>query len=114
MNASKNFGTVTAEEVLDGRHDPVIVNCKLKGGQGILAAGQVVKKDADGTVLAAVSGDTPFGVVLEGAEAADGKDTHAKVLVHGTCRREKVLVGSEAIGQSDVDRLMAAGVYAIY
>mgnify|MGYP000527744284 CR=1 FL=1 len=56
MDARKQYNTVTANEVIDGRHPPVIMPMVAKDDQGIIPLGCVLAKDSDGKIV-------PYAVV---------------------------------------------------
>lgn len=104
----KEMADVELVDLVDLIHPPVYERRALKAGVAI-KFGQVAKLEADGTLNVAATGETPYGIACETAEAG----TYATVLIHGTCKASKVLVGSAAITDADVKLLKAEGVYVL-
>lgn len=108
---STSYGTVTFDELIDYRHPPVTMRLAL-GTSGTVKFGQVVKIGSDGSVTAAASGDAFYGIACENAtQSADV--THVTVLVHGTVKAAKVLVGEVAAAEADVQKLKGVGIYVL-
>lgn len=110
MEQSKSINFKVGQ-LWDDRHSPIISLYPVKASTAI-KAGQVVKFSADGiTVEPATEADTLAGVALDDIEAKEGASVN--VLVHGTIKTERVIVGEEAITATGVNKLRACGVYAI-
>lgn len=111
MKASSEKRVFTIDEIADGRHGPVSISIRLKSGTGSITAGQLVAKDTDGEIVPYTTGGTGLvGVALRTVKLDE--DESVLVLVHGTARREKLTVGTAAVTQTEIDKLMGIGVYA--
>lgn len=58
MEARKQYQTLDAKEVIDGRHPPVIFPMLAASNQGIIPAGCVLSKDTNGKII-------PYAVLSE-------------------------------------------------
>lgn len=108
---STNYGTVDIKELVDYRHPPVMARYALGTG-ATLKFGQVAKIGTDGTVTAAATGDSFHGIACENAtQSADV--THITLMVHGTVKASKVLVGEAAVAEADIQKLRGVGIYVL-
>lgn len=111
MKCSTKVDGIRIDELVDQRHPAVFQRYALKASSTV-KFGQAVKIGADGAIEPAASGDTPYGIACE--DATQGTDvTHASVLVHGTVKASKVLVGEAAAAEADIQKLKAAGIYVL-
>lgn len=115
-NAVIKTENITEDQVVDLTHPPVIVGCTFAAGSDVFEAGTIVAKDANGAYVAydASASDTtktPVGVLDEKIDTA--KQTVARVLLHGTVIRDRVVTAAGAATQEDIDALATAGVYAL-
>lgn len=111
MDCSKKIEGIRIDELVDHRHGPVIVRCALKTGTTV-GFGQVVKIGSDGTVEPAATGNAFYGICCENAVQSN-EVTHANVLVHGTVKAAKVLVGEASPAEADIQALKTAGIYVL-
>jgi flagellar biosynthesis component FlhA len=116
MKASKTI-TITVDQLLDGKHPPVIVRKLVTADKGTISIGQIVAISS-GKVLPYIASDqtagTAFGVATQGVDTATGKDTAVNVLVHGTCKLDAVTVVSGAAPTAtDIAALAALGIWAL-
>lgn len=112
MICSKTTTGIRIDELLDQRHPGVMLRYALKASSTV-KFGQVVKIGTDGAVEPAATGDSAFwGIACENAtQSADV--THVTVLVHGTVKAAKVLVGEAAATEADIQKLKTAGIYVL-
>ena len=118
MKASK-YVVVELAELLDGKHPAVIMRKLVVADKGKISVGQIVAiNSADGKALPYIKGDetagTVLGVATTIADTTTGKDTAVNILVHGTCKRSLVSVGTGTdVVQADIDALSAKGIWAL-
>lgn len=126
MAVRANLGTQNLsqywESIEHPMHPCVVLPMKAKAGQGVLEKGLIVGKDANGEIVpydpAATDANgnplpeaTPVGVLAE--EIDTGKDTIAKVIVHGTVFKERLKKASGTVNATDLEKLQALTIYAI-
>lgn len=116
MKASKTI-TISINELLDGKHPPIVIRKLVVADKGQIGVGQIIAVSGD-KALPYVASDstagTAFGVATEAVDTATGKDTAVNVLVHGTCKLDLVTVANGAAPAStDIAALAALGVWAL-
>lgn len=112
MLCSKTTTGIRIDELIDSRHPGVTMRCALKTSSAV-KFGQVVKIGSDGAVEPAATGDSAFwGIACEAATQSSDV-THVTVLVHGTVKAAKVLVGEAAATEADIQKLKTAGIYVL-
>lgn len=113
MEMSKSFDSAILRQVYDFRHNPVIQRWPLTAlsGENVIKEGQVVKLSDSNTVEAAATGDAAFfGIALENVKAGD---EFINVLLHGSLKKNLVLVGEAEATLADIVKLKTAGIYCL-
>lgn len=115
-NATLGTQTFADRQIIDQTHPPVILSLKTKANNGVLTAGLIVAKDANGDLVAYDPAglspiNAPVAVVTITCDTA--QESMAAVLVHGTVVAANLLTGANPAGATDLAALRDIGVYAI-
>ena len=112
-----NLGSINVVEkpVIAAGHDAVVVSLRIKGNQGVQPKGKVMELDVNKELVPYdPDAETPAETLFVINEQVDTTKAHtAATIVHGTVKKDNLLVGNAAPDAADVIALIKSGIYPI-
>lgn len=114
MNAVLRKVVIDKSVVIDLTHPPIAGTVKVKANNGVLSQGLIVSKDSSGELVAwdpSVKDSKIKGVLLHEVDTA--KDDSAVIIKHGAVAKAKLLVGSQAPSEQEIEALEDFGIFPL-